>query len=154
MKLIQDNPKNASAIIIYDNKKILLQERDSIKNIFYPNYYGLFGGALKIKENFTSCIIREVKEELNIDLIKNNVRYFFDIDINFPINLKKYVKVKRKFYCYKVNSLSLLKKSIKLKEGKSFKILPLKKNKIDAAKIIPYDRLAIDIFIEKVFQTK
>ena len=65
MKLIQSNPKNASAVIIYNDNKVLLQKRDNKKSIFYPNYWGLFGGAKNQNENYKLTAIRELNEELN-----------------------------------------------------------------------------------------
>ena len=47
MKLIQNNPKNASAILLYYKDGIVLQKRDTNKNIFYPGYWSFFGGAKK-----------------------------------------------------------------------------------------------------------
>ena len=41
------SPANAVCAIIINNNKILLQKRDNKKNIFFPNHYGLFGGAIE-----------------------------------------------------------------------------------------------------------
>ena len=63
MKVIQKNPKDASAIIIYFKKKILLVLRSNKKNIFYPNHYGLFGGAKENNETYIKTANRELYEE-------------------------------------------------------------------------------------------
>ena len=43
-------PDNAVCVIITYKGKMLLQKRDN-KNIFFPNYFGLFGGAIEKKGN-------------------------------------------------------------------------------------------------------
>ena len=52
MRLLQKNPKDASAIIIYFKNKVLLVLRSKNKKIFYPNHYGLFGGAKEKNETY------------------------------------------------------------------------------------------------------
>lgn len=63
--LIQDG---ASAIIINDKKQILLQRRvDNDK-------WGLPGGCQEIGETFEETVIREVKEETNLDVKKEDLK--------------------------------------------------------------------------------
>ena len=59
--------KSVKGIIVKDNK-YLLQLRDNKKNIFFPNFWGLFGGRLEKDETFENAIIREIKEETNLDV--------------------------------------------------------------------------------------
>jgi 8-oxo-dGTP diphosphatase len=56
--------------IILDNGrgKVLLQLRDNKPNIPYPNCLGTFGGHLKQGETARHALIREVREELGIEL--------------------------------------------------------------------------------------
>ncbi len=59
--LLQDG---ASAIIVNDKKQILLQQRaDNDK-------WGLPGGCQELGESFGDVVIREVKEETNLDVKK------------------------------------------------------------------------------------
>ena len=53
------------------------------------------------KEMYLTNIKREIYEELNLDLNKKNIQYFFQLKIEFPITKKKYKMVNRKFYTYK-----------------------------------------------------
>lgn len=63
--LIQDG---ASAIIINDKNQILLQRRvDNDK-------WGLPGGCQEIGETFEETVIREVKEETNLDVKKEDLK--------------------------------------------------------------------------------
>jgi 8-oxo-dGTP pyrophosphatase MutT (NUDIX family) len=63
-----------SAVILEKNGKFLLQLRSNIKKISYPNMWGLFGGGRKQNETPEQTAIREIKEELNLDLIQNKLK--------------------------------------------------------------------------------
>ncbi len=63
--LLQDG---AAAIILNDNKQILLQLRSD------RNKWGLPGGCQELGESFEDTIIREVKEETNFDVKKDNLK--------------------------------------------------------------------------------
>ena len=51
------------------NKKILVSKR-SMNKKYFPGYWEVIGGNLEFGEDFTDCVIREVKEEINCN-IKN-----------------------------------------------------------------------------------
>ena len=72
LNLIKSKPKNASAIIIHHEKKILLNLRSNKKNIFYPNHWGLLGGAMEKNENLKDTAVREFQEETSIKISKKN----------------------------------------------------------------------------------
>ena len=59
--------KAASAIII-KNKKILLVKRSNYTNVF-PNTWACPGGRANSNETPKEAVIREVKEEVNLDFI-------------------------------------------------------------------------------------
>jgi len=60
---------SANVLMIY-KKKILLLLRDNKPDITDPNKWCLPGGGLEENETFEQALVREVKEETNID-IKN-----------------------------------------------------------------------------------
>ena len=75
----------ATKAIIRDKKnKYLFQLRDNLKEISSPNKWGFFGGKVKKDEKPSDCMIRELKEELNIK-IKVEKEYFqvINFDTNF-----------------------------------------------------------------------
>lgn len=144
MKIIQKNPKNASAIIIHFKKKILLVLRSNHKKIFYPNHYGLFGGAKESNETFFEAAKREFYEETNICSSSNEIKYF--IDFNFSFSGTK--KIKRKFYIYEIKNIKTFTKSFVLKEGISVKFMTYEQIK-QINNIVPYDKFAIDIFYSR-----
>lgn len=146
MNLIQSNPKDASGIILYFKNKVLLQKRDKKKGIFYPNYWGLFGGAKNKNENYKTNIIREINEELNIQLNKNLVSYFFKLKIEFPISLKKRKFVHRYFYLYEIRNLKIFYNRSILSEGESFSFFS--RRECEKLLITPYDKFALDFYFK------
>jgi 8-oxo-dGTP diphosphatase len=54
----------APTIILDDQGRFLLQQRDDIAGIFYPGKIGLFGGHREGNETFLDCAVRELHEEL------------------------------------------------------------------------------------------
>ena len=75
-KNIGKSPKDASVIIPYQKKKILLQFRSNNKKIFYPLYWGCIGGAKEFKEKPKETAVREFYEETNIKLNKKDIIFF------------------------------------------------------------------------------
>jgi 8-oxo-dGTP diphosphatase len=60
--------KIAAIIFENDNREILLYLRDNNPDIPFPDYWDLIGGHLEEGETPEEALVREVKEELNIDL--------------------------------------------------------------------------------------
>ncbi|VVB78107.1 Nucleoside triphosphatase NudI [uncultured archaeon] len=65
-----------SGIILKKGEKFLLQLRDDKKEIAYPNHWSIFGGSIEPGETPMQAIIREVKEELGINIEKKDIRIF------------------------------------------------------------------------------
>tara|TARA_B100001123_G_C15174029_1_gene972604 strand:- start:127 stop:507 length:381 start_codon:yes stop_codon:yes gene_type:complete len=58
----------ASKAIIFKKDKYLLQLRDNKSYILYPNHWSFFGGRFKKNETANNCLLREIKEELLINI--------------------------------------------------------------------------------------
>lgn len=54
-----------AAIILADDRRLILQQRDNIPGILHPGKVGLFGGHREGNESFTECIVREIYEEIS-----------------------------------------------------------------------------------------
>jgi len=75
-------PKDAvAALIVLDDGRYLMQQRDDIPGIFYPGYWGLFGGAIEPGESAVEALAREVHEELAFHV--EGQRYFTKIVFDF-----------------------------------------------------------------------
>ena len=130
--------QNAVAAIIKYKDKYLFQLRDKKKNIFFPEHWGLFGGAIDKNETKINALIREVKEELSITLKKSQLEYVTTITFEH-----KKIKISRYFYFLEINDIQ--KKKIKLNEGKNYGFF--EQQKIFYKKIAPYDSFAFWLFI-------
>jgi 8-oxo-dGTP diphosphatase len=60
--------KGCSIIFCNARQQILLVLRDDIPTIPYPNYWDLPGGHVEPGETPEDCIVREMKEEIDLDL--------------------------------------------------------------------------------------
>lgn len=140
--MIKNNPKNASAVILYYKNKILLQYRSKNKQIFYPNHWGCFGGAKKNKETYLSCAAREVFEETNINFKKKKFTFFFKIKFFIKNSNKKFT---RSFFFLEIDNIKNFKKEFRLNEGSNYNFFTnIQINKL--LKLVPYDKYAIDIY--------
>jgi 8-oxo-dGTP diphosphatase len=93
--------KEIAAIILEnDEGKFLLYLRDNKPGIPFPDHWDLIGGHLEEGETPEEALVREVKEELDIDLKEyvfykkymclcgdayDNIKYIFSGKINLPI---------------------------------------------------------------------
>ena len=61
--------KGCSIIFINDNQQVLLFLRDNIPTIPFPNMWDVPGGHVDPGETPEACIIREMKEEMELELM-------------------------------------------------------------------------------------
>jgi 8-oxo-dGTP diphosphatase len=93
--------KEIAAIILEnDNGEFLLYLRDNKPDIPFPDYWDLIGGHVEEGETPEQALVREVKEELDMDLKEyafykkyecltgdayENIKYIYTGKINLPI---------------------------------------------------------------------
>ena len=82
--------KGCSIIFINDENQILLFLRDNKPTIPYPNMWDFLGGQIEEGETPAECIIREIKEEINLELKD----FHYLMTENFPDRIE-YVFYKR-----------------------------------------------------------
>ena len=122
--------RSAGAIIFIKNK-YLLQLRENKKNIYFPGFWGVFGGLLEKNEGFEKGLEREVKEETNLNvkaskmILSNNFRF-----LDYKIRYRMYFECK-----------VLDKNKINLNEGRDFKFYSFKE--LRKLQIVPLDFAAI-----------
>jgi 8-oxo-dGTP pyrophosphatase MutT (NUDIX family) len=59
--------KYSGALLITDSGSVLLQQRDKNPGIINPGMITTFGGTFEEGEEPMECVIRELKEETNLD---------------------------------------------------------------------------------------
>jgi 8-oxo-dGTP pyrophosphatase MutT (NUDIX family) len=140
--VIKENPKNASAVVLFYKNKVLMQLRSKNKKIFYPNHWGCFGGSKKINETYLNCAIREVAEETNIKFKKSKFIFFLKLTFYIKASNKKFT---RNFYVLNIINIKKFKKDFRLREGISYDFFTnMQVNKL--SKVVPYDKYALDIY--------
>ena len=88
--------KGSSIIFINDNRQVLLFLRDNIPTIPFPNMWDVPGGHVEPGETPEACIVREMKEEMELDLkhfslfsivdFRDRIEYTFWKKSNLDIN--------------------------------------------------------------------
>lgn len=131
-------PADATAVIIWTpDGRYLLQVRDDIGGIFYPGHYGLFGGAREAGETYEECAIREVREELALD-IAGWLRPFSSCVLDFaPFGEGR---VERAYFecCMPEDRLT----DLKLSEGQRYELID-GVTLLSAKRVTPYDAFVL-----------
>lgn len=74
-------PTNAvAALLIIDQRRVVMQLRDLKSNIFYPGHWGLFGGAVDAGEGEDEALRRELQEELGF--VPGEINRFARLDFD------------------------------------------------------------------------
>lgn len=84
-------------MIINDKKEVLLQKRSATKKL-NPNIYAITAGHVDAGEDFETAIIREVKEELGLDIKKEELKKYTDNEVKIRernSNISVYYYIKR-----------------------------------------------------------
>ena len=132
-------PCDAVAAIITAGGRYLMQLRDDHGGIFYPDHWGLFGGAIEPGESETCALIRELGEELGLAVAADEIRPFsaFTFDFLFAGG----AAVIRSFYEVPLTPARL--KPLRLGEGQKMNLLTAAEAFDPLRKVAPYDAFAV-----------
>jgi 8-oxo-dGTP pyrophosphatase MutT (NUDIX family) len=126
----------AAAIIQREDGKYLLQKRDDRPDIWYPDHWGCFGGAIDADESPEQALRRELMEELSLDI--RNARPFVSLDFDLAgMGLGFY----RRFY-YAVAISSLEEDAINLGEGSAIGAFDAQ-TMLNSLRVTPYDAFSL-----------
>lgn len=87
-----------AALLQLADGRYLMQLRDSKADIFYPDHWGCFGGAVDAGEAPVAALVRELEEELQVVMMAADATRFteFSFDFGFAgdgIRLRTYYAV-------------------------------------------------------------
>ena len=64
-----------SAIILSKDRKILMGKKDPAKGGVWPNVWHIPGGGVEEGETLEQALVREMKEEIGLDISKDKVKH-------------------------------------------------------------------------------
>jgi 8-oxo-dGTP pyrophosphatase MutT (NUDIX family) len=138
-------PGNAVGAIISIEGRYLLQLRDNIRGIFFPAHWGCFGGAVEAGETQEEALIRELKEELGLELSPGEFRYFtrFDFDLSFA----KLPSIWR--YTYEIELTPARLDGLRVLEGAAMQLFTADEILAFREPIAPYDAFSLWLHINR-----
>lgn len=126
----------AAAILRLDDGRYVMQLRDSRPDIWYPEHWGCFGGAVDASESPEDAISRELVEELEI--LPNKLTRVAQFD--FGLDALGFVS------CYRIYFLASLSeeqyRNIVLHEGAAVDAFDYHRL-MNELRVTPYDAFAI-----------
>lgn len=125
-----------AALLLLDDGRYIVQLRDAIPDIFYPDHWGCFGGAVEEGETPLAALRRELEEELEYapDTAEEFTRFEFDFSkVGQP-------KVYRVYFEISVPAAAF--RRFALHEGAAFEAIT-GRALLTQRKVAPYDAFAI-----------
>ena len=130
-------PGNAVAgLIVLDDGRYLCQLRSQKSGIFYPDHWGLFGGAVEPGENAEAGLKRELQEELALAI--GNAEYFTEFTFDFSFCGLGHVW--RRYYLVMLDRNELYR--LQLGEGRKFRVFTAREL-LAQPRVVPYDAFAV-----------
>jgi 8-oxo-dGTP pyrophosphatase MutT (NUDIX family) len=124
-----------AALICLDDGRYVMQLRDDIPQIWYPNHWGCFGGAVNPGEDPDAALRRELQEELEFDVREASVFTRFEFDLG-PAGGRLY----RIYYRVAMTQAEFAR--VVLHEGADVQALPADKL-LNELRVTPYDAFAL-----------
>jgi len=125
-----------AAIILLEDGRYLLQHRDDLPHIWYPNHWGCFGGSVEPGEDPVKALHRELREELAIEF--REAKFFAQIDFNLAgLGIGQYY---RKYYAVHTSPAEMA--GLCLGEGKAVTAFD-SDTMLKTLTLTPYDAFAL-----------
>lgn len=127
-----------AALLVLEDGRYVMQLRDAIPQIFYPDHWGCFGGAVNDGEDPAAGLRRELREELEFDLAHAQEFTRFDFDFSRLGAAQK--RVYRIYYEVPVTAAAFDR--FVLHEGAQFKAFA-GAELLGSCAVVPYDAFAV-----------
>jgi 8-oxo-dGTP pyrophosphatase MutT (NUDIX family) len=136
-------PKDsAAAIIVNPSGGLLLQLRDDRADIFFPNHWGCFGGAIDAGETYEENLQRELFEELHFTVDVALIRLI--TTITFRPKPDSADTILRHYYAVPVAADAMA--NMRLGEGSDFRFFT-PDEAMRLANATPYDKFALWLYL-------
>lgn len=130
-------PAAASAALIFtDDGRYLMQHRDDLPGIFFPGFWGCFGGAVEPGESPERAIRRELAEELG--WAPGAVAPFATLGLDF--SFAGHGVLPRHFFTVPIRPDEV--GTMRLGEGQGLRLIP-GAELMTMARVVPYDATVI-----------
>ncbi len=134
-----------AALLVMPDGHYVMQLRDDIPHIFYPDHWGCFGGAVNAGEAPLQALYRELHEELEFEVTE--AREFTRFDFDFSWLGKKQEKVYRIYFVVPVSDQEFSR--FVLHEGAEFKAFTGAEI-LTQPLVTPYDSFAIWLHMNQI----
>jgi 8-oxo-dGTP diphosphatase len=136
-------PSPAAAAILRDAAgRYLLQHRDDLPTIWFPDSWGLFGGALEPDETPEAALRRELREEIGV--VPARLAYFTRFDFDFAFAGGSVCP--RHFFEATLDAGEVA--AMRLGEGREYGFFALPAV-LALPKMVPYDHMALYLHIHR-----
>jgi len=132
--LTPDN--SAAGLIVLEDGRYLCQLRSQKSGIYYPDHWGLFGGAVDSGESAEAGLKRELNEELALAI--GNAEYF--TEFTFDFSFRGLGRVWRRYYLVRLDRNELSK--LRLGEGRELRVFTAREL-LAQPRVVPYDAFAV-----------
>lgn len=142
-KKLRPSPAVAAVIELSDGR-YLLQRRDPLPGIFYPDHWGCFGGAIDPGETPEEALRRELREELHLDVQALSIFRF--TEATFDYGFAGLGVIPRTYYVVKLGQDSVA--GLVLGEGCDFAAFDAE-NALTRLRMTPYDSYVLWLYHQR-----
>jgi 8-oxo-dGTP pyrophosphatase MutT (NUDIX family) len=128
----------AVAFLILEDGRYLMQCRDRVPEIFYPDHWSFFGGAMRPGESDLDALVREIDEELSYAFDPALATYF--TTLSFDLGFAGLGTVRRVFFEVPISSARV--PQLELSEGRDMGVFDGRDLLLNHP-VAPYDAFAL-----------
>ena len=125
-----------AALMVTPDGRYLMQHRDDLPGIFFPGFWGCFGGGIEPGENPAEALRRELAEEL--DHAPRAVEHFATLGLDF--SFAGHGVLPRHFFTVPIEEGEV--GAMRLAEGQGFGLIPGAAI-LTTPRIVPYDATVV-----------